>query len=236
MNKQTTISDKNEASKSLILPTLKNFILGVIALGAVLFLPAWTLDYWQAWVFIAVFMVLVTSSGVYFSIKDPALIERRKLGGRRLSNQQKIYMTYIYIAELGLLVLPALDHRWGWSRMPASVSILGDGLVALATLIWLVSKKENSYAGAAIRIYEGQKVVTTGPYALVRHPNYVGDLALILGIPLALGSWWALIISALVIPAMVWMIFDEEAILKKGLAGYEAYTRKVHYRLVPYLW
>ncbi len=236
MSHQSATIVKGKVLKSLIIPTIKNFLLGVIALGVVLFLPAWTLNYWQAWTFIAVFMVLVTLSGVYFSIKDPALIQRRKLGGRQLSTEQKVYMTYIYSAELGILVLSALDHRFRWSRMPAYGSMIGIGLVVLANVIWLISKKVNSYAGAAIKIYEGQQVVTTGPYALVRHPNYVGDLTLILGIPLALGSWWGLAVFALIIPAMVWMIFDEEKILKKGLPGYVEYTQKVHYRLVPYLW
>ncbi len=227
----------NNSLKSLILPTIKNFLLGVIALGAVLFVPAWTLNYWQAWVFIVVFIGLVTLSGVYFSIKDPALIERRKPAGRAAQTTgQKINIAFVYLAEFGLLVLCALDHRFGWSHMPAYISMIGIGLVALANVIWFISKKENSFAGAGIMIYEGHKVISTGPYALVRHPNYVGDLTLILGIPLTLGSWWGLVMIPLMIPAMVWMIFDEEKFLKKNLPGYVEYTQKVHYRLIPYLW
>jgi len=222
----------------IVVQAIKTFIFGFVALGVVLFLPAWTLGYWQAWIFIPVFVALVTLSGVYFSIKDPALIERRKEAGpaAEQTTGRKINIMFAYLAVLSLLVLSALDHRFGWSHMPAYVSIIGDGLVVLANAIWFISKKENSYAGSAIKIYEGQKVVTTGPYALVRHPNYVGDLTLALGIPLALGTWWGLVIVALMIPAMVWKIQDEEKLLKKGLPGYTEYTKKVRYRLVPYIW
>ena len=143
---------------------------------------------------------------------------------------------YVYILELSMLILSALDHRFGWSNMPAWVSVLGIGFVVLANVIWFISKRKNSYAGSAIKIYEGQKIVTTGPYAFVRHPNYVGDLILVLGIHLALGSWWGLVAVALLIPAMVWKIHDEEKLLGKDLPGYTEYTRKVRYRLVPYIW
>ncbi len=229
--------NKGKSLKSLILPAIKNFFLGAILLGVVLFLPAGTLDYWQGWIFIIVFTFLVTLSGVYLSVKDPDLLERRKPAGRAAQTTgQKITILYVYLAELGLLVLAALDHRFGWSQMPAFVSIIGDGLVVLANVIWFISKKENSFAGAGIMIYEGHKVISTGPYALVRHPNYVGDLILVLGAPLALGSWWGLVVFALLIPAMVWMIFDEEKFLKENLPGYAEYTQKVHYRLIPNVW
>jgi len=238
MSQQSTPIAKGKILKSLLIPTMKNFLFGVIALGVVLFLPAWTFNYWQAWIFILVFTVLVNVSGVYFSIKDPALIERRKEAGpgAEQSTGRKINIIYAYISELGLLVFSALDHHFEWSHMPAYVSMIGIGLVVLANVIWYYSKKENSFAGSAIKIYEDQKVISTGPYALVRHPNYVGDLTLIIGIPLALGSWWGLVVFALIIPAMVWKILDEEKLLKKDLPGYVEYTQKVQYRLVPYLW
>jgi protein-S-isoprenylcysteine O-methyltransferase Ste14 len=238
MAQQSAAPVKGNTLKSLIVPTLTSFILGVIALGVVLFLPAWTLNYWQAWVFMIIFMVGVTASGLYFSIKDPALMERRKEAGpaAEQSTGQKIMITFAYLCILGLLVLSALDHHFGWSHMTATVSVIGDGLVVLANVIWFYVQKENTFVGATVRIYEGQKVISTGPYALVRHPKYVGDLALIIGMPLALGSWWGLIIVALGIPGLVWRIFDEEKLLKKELPGYIEYTQKVHYRLVPYLW
>ena len=232
MSQQTTPTDKGKTLMVLIFSIFMKFLLGAITLGLLIFLTAWTLYYWQAWTFIVVFMVLLTLYSTYFSIKDPALMERRKLDVRQI----KIYIWYSYILEIGMFVLSALDHRFGWSHMPVWASIIGDGLVTLAIVIWYFSKRENSYAGAALKIYEGHKGITTGLYAHVRHPSYVGDLTLVLGIPFALGSWWGLILFALMIPVMVWMIFDEEKFLKKNLPGYEEYTQKVHYRLVPYLW
>jgi protein-S-isoprenylcysteine O-methyltransferase Ste14 len=237
MSQQVAPNIKGTTLKSLVFPMIRNFFLGVLALGVVLFLPAWTLNYWQAWVFILVFTVLVTLSGVYLSLKDPALLERRKPALRAAQTiGQKITIVYVYLAEFGLLVLSGFDHHFGWSQMPAYVSMIGIGLVVLANVVWYISKKENSFAGAGIMIYEGHQVISTGPYALVRHPNYAGDLILILGAPLALGSWWGLIVFALMIPAMVWMIFDEERFLKRNLPGYIEYTYKVHYRLIPHLW
>ena len=238
MTQQSAVTTEGNTLKKLIIPAVGNFLLGVIALGVVLFLPAWTLNYWQAWVFDILFMGLITITGIYFSIKDPALMERRKQAGpaAEQSTGQKIMISFAYLCLLSVLVFSALDHRFGWSRMPAYVSIIGAGLVVLANLIWFYVQKENTFVGATVRIYEGQKVISSGPYALVRHPKYVGDLVLILGIPLALGSWWGLLVLAVSIPGLVWRILDEEKLLKKDLPGYVEYTQKVHYRLVPYLW
>ena len=238
MTQQSAVTTEGNTLKKLIIPAVGNFLLGVIALGVVLFLPAWTLNYWQAWVFDILFMGLITITGIYFSIKDPALMERRKQAGpaAEQSTGQKFMISFAYLSLVGVLVFSAFDHRFGWSRMPAYISIIGAGLVVLANLIWFYVQKENTFVGATVRIYEGQKVISSGPYALVRHPKYVGDLVLILGIPLALGSWWGLLVLAVSIPGLVWRILDEEKLLKKDLPGYVEYTQKVHYRLVPYLW
>jgi protein-S-isoprenylcysteine O-methyltransferase Ste14 len=224
--------------KALIIPALRNFLLGVIAFGVVLFLPAWTLNYWQAWVFIMVFMVLVSAGGIYFSIKDPELIERRKQVGptAEQTTGQKIFIFVAILGDIAVLVFSAFDHRFGWSQVPAVVSLAGDVLVALSFLIWFFVFKENSFGGSTVQTFEGQKVVSTGPYALVRHPMYFGVLVLIIGVPPALGSWWGLALVALLTPALIWRILDEEKLLKKDLPGYIEYTQKVRYRLVPYLW
>jgi protein-S-isoprenylcysteine O-methyltransferase Ste14 len=221
----------------LIIPTLRNFLLGVIALGVVLFLPAGTLNYWQAWVFIILFMVLVTTQGIYLSIKDPELLERRKqIAPAGESTKQKIFIIVGLLGDLCLVVFSALDHRFGWSHMSAFVSWVGDGLIALSFLVYYFVFRENSFAASSIQTFESQKVTSTGPYALVRHPKYVGDIILIVGIPLALGSWWGLAFLALILPALAWRILDEEKLLKKDLPGYIEYTQKVRYRLVPHLW
>ncbi len=120
--------------------------------------------------------------------------------------------------------------------MSLFVPLVGDGLIALSFLTYILVFKENSFAASSIQTFEGQQVISTGPYALVRHPKYVGDLFLVIGTPLALGSWWALVFVLVTIPALAWRILDEEKLLKKDLPGYVEYTQKVRYRLVPYLW
>lgn len=222
----------------LILPTLRTFLIGVVVLGILLFLPAWALNYWQAWVFIVVFMVSVNVIGVYLSLKDPELLERRKKfgPGTEQSPVQKIIMSIAILTTLGLFVFCALDYRFGWSPVPAYVSVIGDVLVALGLFIDLLVFKENSYGGSTIETVEDQKVISTGPYGLVRHPMYVGVLIMLIGVPLALGSWWGLAILALTIPVLVLRILDEEKLLEKDLPGYKEYEQQVQYRLVPYLW
>jgi len=210
----------------------------MIALGALLFIPAWTLNYWQAWVFIVVFLTSVNAIGVYLSVKDPELLERRKKFGpaTEQSPAQKIIMSIAILAILGLLVFCALDHRFRWSPVPAYVSLAGDVLVALGLFINLLVFRENSYGGSTVETVADQKVISTGPYSLVRHPMYVGVLVMMTGVPLALGSMWGLAVLAIVLPGLIWRILDEEKLLKKELPGYTEYLQKVRYRLVPYLW
>jgi protein-S-isoprenylcysteine O-methyltransferase Ste14 len=140
------------------------------------------------------------------------------------------------MGSLGMIVFCAFDYRFGWSRVPAVVSLVGDGLVALGLFINLIVFRENSFGGSSIETVEGQTVISTGPYALIRHPMYAGVLVMCIGIPIALGSWWGLVVLALITPVLVWRILDEEKFLKKDLPGYTEYLQKVHYRLVPYVW
>jgi len=238
MAQQSAAKVETNNLKRLIPQTIASFVFGVIALGVLVFLPAWTFNYWQGWVLIVLFMGLVNVTGLYFSIKDPALMERRKQAGpaAEQSTGQKIFITFAYLCNLVLVVISALDHHFGWSRTPVFVCLLGDLLVVLANVIWFYVQKVNTFVGSTVQIFEGQKVVSNGPYAIVRHPKYVGDLFLVIGAPLALGSWWGLLIFVLTIPALAWRILDEEKLLKKDLPGYVEYTQKVRYRLVPYLW
>ena len=224
--------------KSLILPTLKTFAIGVIILGILLFIPAWTINYWQAWLFIVVFMISVNFIGLYLSLKDPELLERRKKFGptTETSPTQKIIMSTALLSIVAMFIFCALDHRFGWSPVSPVISIMGDVLVALGLFINLLVFRENSFGGSTIETVTDQKVIATGPYALVRHPMYVGVLVMITGIPLALGSWWGLAILAITLPILAWRILDEEKMLKKELSSYTEYTHKVHYRLVPGLW
>jgi len=141
-------------------------------------------------------------------------------------------MRLAMLGFIAMLVFPVLDHRFGWSSVPASVSVLGDALIALAFLFIFFVFKENSYGASTIQIAEGQTVISTGPYALVRHPMYAGALVMLIGTPIALGSWWGLF----AVPVLIWRLLDEERFLRQNLAGYAEYQTKVRYRLLPCIW
>ncbi len=222
----------------LITQTFVTFLIGAIILGVLLFLPAGTLNYWQAWVFIVVFMTSVSAVGLYLSLKDPALLERRKRIGPAAEESpvQKIIMSIAILGNLALLIFSALDYRFHWSQIPGYVSLIGDALIALGLFINVLVFRENSYGASNITVENEQKVISTGPYALVRHPMYGGVLVMLIGVPLALGSGWGLVVLAVITPGLIWRILDEEKVLEKDLTGYREYEHKVRYRLVPYLW
>jgi protein-S-isoprenylcysteine O-methyltransferase Ste14 len=222
----------------LIIPTLKSTVVGVVLLGLLLFLPAGTLNYWQAWVVIAIFVLGSIAIGIYLSVHDPELLERPKQAGPQAETRpvQKIIILILTAALVGILVLSALDHRFGLSEIPAPVSVVGQVLAAIGLYITFLVVKENSFSASTVRVFKDQKVVSTGPYALVRHPMYTGTLLLVLASPVALGSWWGLLPVLLVIPALVWRIFDEEKLLNAELPAYAKYASRVRYCLVPLGW
>jgi protein-S-isoprenylcysteine O-methyltransferase Ste14 len=209
-----------------------------ISLAGLLFIPAWTLDYWQAWVFLAVFSLSMLGLTLYLIKSNPGLLDRR-LNSRpssEKSRKQKIIHSLVSSSLIVTAVLPAIDHRCAWSRVPACVVAAGDLLVALGVLIVGLAFKENPFASAIIEVGTGQKIISTGPYAFVRHPMYVGWVVTCWGIPLALGSWWALLLIIPVTLLMGWRLLDEEMFLAKDMPDYVAYQNKVRYRLVPFVW
>jgi protein-S-isoprenylcysteine O-methyltransferase Ste14 len=216
----------------------RSLVTGAIAMAALLFLSAGTLDYWQAWVFIAVFVVASAATTMYLAIHDPKLLERRmKVGpGAEKEKTQKIIMVLAITGFVALLVVPALDHRFGWSRVPACLSIVADVLIALSFLFTFFVFRENSYGASTIQIADDQKVISTGPYALVRHPMYAGALIMLAATPVALDSWWGLAILPLIALVLIWRLLDEEKFLEANLTGYVEYKTKVRYRLIPYVW
>ena len=224
--------------KSLNVKAFGGLLFLLIVMAALLFPPAWTLDYWQGWAFLTVFGASALAITVYLMKKDPKLLERRLQAGPTAEKErsQKIIQTITLIMFIAVLVVPALDHRSHWSAVPLYVAIAGDVLVALGFLIIFFVYKENTFASATIELAPEQKVISTGLYALVRHPMYMGALFLFVGIPLALGSWWGLLGFALMTPALIWRSFDEEKFLAKNLRGYVEYKNKVRYRLVPFVW
>lgn len=214
------------------------FFVLLIVMAAALFLSAWTFDYWQAWTFLVIFFGSAFAITVYLMKKDPELLERRVTAGplHEKEKNQKIIQSIAQVAFLLVIIFPVLDHRFGWSTVPFSVNVVGDILIAVGFFIVFLVFKENSYASALIEVGAGQKVISSGPYAQVRHPMYSGALILLLGTPLALGSLWGVLTIIPITAVIVWRLLDEERFLTKSLPGYAEYKNKVKYRLVPFIW
>ena len=210
----------------------------LVVMGAVLFVSAWTFNYWQAWVFLSVFGLSSLAVTVYLMKNDPKLLERRMHGGPTAEKElsQKIIMSAASIGFAAILIVPALDHRWHWSAVPPYAVIAGNILIVLGWTIILFVFRENTFTSATIEVAADQRVVSTGPYAVVRHPMYSGSLLYFLGIPIALGSWWGLLVGILMMPVFVFRLFDEEKLLARNLPGYSEYMDRVKYRLVPFVW
>jgi protein-S-isoprenylcysteine O-methyltransferase Ste14 len=222
----------------IALQALASSVFGVLFFGIALFVPAGTFDYWQAWVFIAVFTACATASGIYFAAWNPAALERRMKAGPMAETRpaQRIIISAIILLVTAVLVVGALDWRFGWSTVPVWAVVIGNVLVATGLLLaqWVVV--QNNYAGASITVEADQPLVTTGLYGVVRHPMYSGTFVMMIGTPPALGSWWGLLVVALAVPVLVARILDEEKALADELAGYREYMQQVRYRMVPRVW
>lgn len=209
-----------------------------VVMGLLIFLPAGTVRYWQAWLYLSVFMSVSFITTLYLMLRDPALLARRMSGGPTAEKRpaQKLIMLFVSVAFVALLVVPALDRRFGWSSVPPVVVFFGDLLVAAGFYIIFLVYRENTYTSATIEIAEGQTVISTGPYALVRHPMYAGGLLYLVATPLALGSYLGLVAFAALVPFLIWRLLDEERLLDRELSGYSEYRRRVRHRLVPFVW
>lgn len=215
------------------------YTVGSIAFFAVLlFWPAGTFDYWQAWVFIAVFVVGTMISTIYLAVAYPDAFRRRTRSGPFAETRmaQKLINVGISIAVVAVGVVSALDHRFGWSTVPTALVVVGNVLVLVGLGVAELVVIQNNYAAATITVEADQPVVSTGLYGHVRHPMYVGALIMMLGMPLALASYWALLTIIPGVLIFVARITDEEKALREDLDGYNEYTEKVHYRLVPGVW
>lgn len=217
-------------------------VLGLAGLIAVmvilLFAPTWTVTYWQAWVYLLVFAVSSALITGYLWKRDPQLLRRRIDAGPGAEREkiQKLIQLLASSVFIGIMILPSLDHRFSWSAVPLPVVIAGDVLGACGFLIVFLVFKENSFAAARIEVVPSQSVISTGPYAIVRHPMYAGALLLLFGTPLALGSWWGLLMFIFMIFVIAWRALEEERFLLKNLSGYKKYCQIVRYRLVPLVW
>lgn len=210
----------------------------VLAMAALLFIPARTLDYWQAWTFLVVYFGCSLAITLYLMVRDRRLLQRRMSGGPTAEREpsQKIIMFFTSLGFIGLLIIPALDHRFVWSLVPWYVVLGGDVLVAFGFISIFFVLRENTFSSATIEIAPGQKVISTGPYAVVRHPMYAGAFIMLIGMPIALGSWWGLLVFVVMMPALFWRLLDEEKFLSRNLPGYTEYQHKVRFRLIPLVW
>jgi protein-S-isoprenylcysteine O-methyltransferase Ste14 len=215
-----------------------SLLLLFFVMAALLFLPAGTIRYWQAWAYLAVFFGASFLITLYLAKNDRALLKRRLSGGPWAEKEpaQKIIMVFTSIGFIALMVVPALDFRFGWSTVPLPLVVTGDVLVVVGYIIIFLVYKENTFTSATIEVAKDQKAISTGPYALVRHPMYAGGMLYLLGTPLALVSWWGLVPFVAMMPFLIWRLFDEEEFLTRNLTGYTEYRNKVRFRLVPEVW
>jgi protein-S-isoprenylcysteine O-methyltransferase Ste14 len=222
----------------LLLQAVAASLFGLVFFAVPLFWPAGTFNYWQAWVFIAVFGVTSFGPSVYWALRRPDILRRHMRSGPTAETRpvQKIATVGIAAMVLAVLVLSALDHRFGWSQVPTPIVIVGDVLVAVGLGMSMLVVQQNNYAAATITVEAEQPVVDTGLYGLVRHPMYAGALIMMVGMPLALDSYWGLVTIVPAVAVLLLRIDDEEKMLRQELAGYDEYTHKVHYRLVPGVW
>ena len=210
----------------------------LVVFGAVLLFPAGTFNYWQAWVLLVVVALSAWAPVIYVQRTNPVALQGRMRGGPTAETRmaQKVVIAGLYLLLAAMAVVSVLDHRYGWSPVPMAICLVGDVLVALGLLVVALVIIQNSYAASTVQVQVGQTVVSTGLYGLVRHPMYTGNVIMLIGIPLALGSYWGLVF---VVPGLIVLalrIGDEEKLLHEELAGYGEYTQKVRYRLMPLMW
>ncbi len=229
------MANQSEKKISLAARAIRMTILGFIVLAAFFFLPAGTLKFLEAWVYLAILFIPMLGVMVYLLRNNPGLLEHRLNIKERREQQKGIIKGALLVFILAFL-MPGFDKRFGWSQLPGWLVIFSDVMILVGYSIFFLVIRENSYASRTVEIQEGQKVISSGPYAIVRHPMYVGVLLLYLFSPLALGSWVALIPMLGIVPFIIIRIIDEEKALNQELEGYREYTQKVQYRLIPGVW
>jgi protein-S-isoprenylcysteine O-methyltransferase Ste14 len=224
---------------SLYARAIRVTLIGSAAFLALVFIPAWTLDYWQGWAFVLTLSIPSILVTVYMAIYARELLASRLRAGPAAEQTpvQKVITAVGLLVFVTTFVIMVLDHRFGWSPpVPAWLSIFGDVMGLVGLVIYFLVVRENRYAASTVGLAQGQTVVSTGPYAIVRHPMYAGAALVFLGAPFALGSWWGLLFTPLFVGWFAWRLLHEERFLRAHLPGYEEYTRTVRWRLVPHVW
>jgi protein-S-isoprenylcysteine O-methyltransferase Ste14 len=229
---------KKDRNMKLFVQALAASLFGLVFFGVLLFWPAGTFNYWQAWVFIAIFTAVSSGPTMYWGLRKPEVLRRRMHAGPFAETRaaQKFATVGTIAVVVAVSVVSALDHRFGWSQVPMPVVVIGGILVAVGLGMATMVVNQNSFAAATITVEAEQPVISTGLYGLVRHPMYAGAVIMMLGMPLALDSYWGLVAVLPGSAVLALRIVDEEKMLRQELTGYDEYIQQVHYRLVPGVW
>ena len=219
----------------LMMNALVKYSMGLVMVGLLLFLPAGTFDYWNAWLFIGLLFIPMLLLGIVLAMKSQDLLEKR-LNSKEKESEQSVVVILSLIMFLGGFIVSALDFRFGWSKMPIVVVIVAAAILLISYGLYAEVMRENAYLSRTVEIQEEQKVVDTGLYGIVRHPMYSVTTLLFLSIPLVLGSWIGFIIFLAYPMILVKRIKNEEKVLEEGLQGYKEYKEKVRYRMIPFVW
>jgi protein-S-isoprenylcysteine O-methyltransferase Ste14 len=214
---------------------LLRVVLLVPLIGGLLLVPAGSWGYWEAWVYCGIFFVPTLVISLYFLARDPAFLERR-MKWREKERRQQVGQSIMSLLYIISILIPGFDYRYGWSKMPVALVLAADAVILGGFLLVLRVFQENRYAASTVEVEAGQQVISSGPYAVVRHPMYLGALLMFLFTPLALGSYWALLAALPLTGGLVLRIRNEEAVLRRELPGYAEYCRKVRWRLIPRAW
>ena len=219
----------------LLLRTLVAFLCGLLITGAVLFIPAGTWAYREAWLFIALLFTPIFIMGVVLFVKNPELL-RKRLEMKEREKAQKSVVALSGLLLVASFIVAGLDHRFGWSNVPTTIVIIASVLLLVGYALYAEVLRENVYLSRVVEVQEGQHVIDTGLYGIVRHPMYLAVTLLYFAIPLVLGSWWALLVMFPCVLLLAARIKNEEQVLHQGLPGYTDYTKRVRHRMIPWVW
>lgn len=222
-------------SKKLFVQAIAKFLLGVVLVGVLVFLPAGTLNFFNGWLLMGILFVPMFLAGIVMMVKNPQLLQSR-LVAKEKQKDQDLVVKLSGLMFVGGFVLSGLDYRFGWFVLPLWVSVVGAVLFLSAYVLYALVLKQNQYLSRTIQVQDGQRVVDTGFYGIVRHPMYSVTLLLFLSMPIVLGSLFALIVFLAYPFIIAKRIKGEENLLKQELTGYDEYTQKVKYRLIPFIW
>ena len=221
--------------KKLFAQAISKYLLGVILVGTILFLPAWSFSYWNAWLFMGILFVPMFIAGIVMLGKNPELLQKR-LDAKEKEAEQKSVVASSGLMFLASFIVAGLDWRFGWTNMPNWMVWAATGLFLLSYVLYAEVLRENTYLSRTIEVQENQKVIDTGLYGIVRHPMYMATMILFLTMPLVLGSLYSFIIMLAYIPIIAKRIRNEEKVLEESLPGYKEYKQKVKYKVIPFIW